>query len=62
MKQRRFRDVTLQGALEKSLRFLSQYWKNKQFDNTIFFYHFGCTNVIFVLMILQHISGKRQHF
>ena len=39
--------LTLQGAIEKSLILLSQYWKIELFDGTIIISYFGGSNNIF---------------
>ena len=45
--QRGLRVITLQGAIEKSPIFLSQYWKNELLDGTIIISYFGGSNNIF---------------
>ena len=47
MKQRRLGGITLQGTIEKSSIFQTQYWENGQLDGTIIISHFGCTKIIF---------------
>ena len=42
------RVITLQGAIEKSLILLSQYWKVECLDGTIIISYFGGSNNIFV--------------
>ena len=46
--QRGLRVITLQGALEKSPIFLSQYWKNEGLDGTI---------IIWDVFILKFLVG-----
>ena len=45
--QRGLEVITLQGAIERSLILLSQYWKNERFDGTIIISYFGGSNDIF---------------
>ena len=45
--QRGLRVITLQGAIEKSQIFLSQYWKNERLDGTIIISYFGGSDNIF---------------
>ena len=50
--QRGSRVITLQGAIEKSPIFLSQYWKNEWLDGTkIISYFGGCNNIFADLML-----------
>ena len=45
---KRLRPTTFQGAIEKSLILLSQYWKTIKYNSTIIVSLFGDTNIIFV--------------
>ena len=52
--QRGLRGITLQGAIKKSPRLLSQYWKNDWWDGTIIISHIGGSNNIFAACIDWH--------
>ena len=45
--QRGLRVITLQGAIDKSPIFLSQYWKNELLDGTIIISYFSGSNNIY---------------
>ena len=53
--QRGLRVVTLQGATEKSLILLSQYWKFEGLDSTIIISYFGGSNNIFADCLLHNV-------
>ena len=56
--QKGLRVITLQGAIEKSLILLSQYWKNEGLDGTIIISYFGGRNNIFADCIKNLIILK----
>ena len=53
--KKRWRTITVQGAVKKILIQLLQYWKNLQFDRTRTILHFEST-ILFSSTIYDHIS------